>query len=92
MSKSSKPTKTSQWANGNCQGCGKPVLFVQYTNAIGTLVKMPLDPAPITFKVIRMEDGLVKVLGRADTDETTPVFVSHFSTCPNAKDFSGRNK
>lgn len=86
------PTKTSQWANGNCQGCGKPVLFVEYQNQAGATVRMPLDPAPITFKVVRMDDGQVKVLGRADKDERMPTFVSHFSTCPNAKEFSGRNK
>ena len=66
-----------------CKGCHKPIVWGM--TADGT--KVPLDPQPPVYAVRqteRMADGTVRIL-RLDKDEA---MVSHFSTCPNASQFS----
>lgn len=66
----------------SCRGCGKPLIFARDSES-GKIV--PLDPVPPTW---RLEKDLTgeEVAVRSDA------LVSHFSTCPNANDFSAGRK
>lgn len=64
-----------------CKGCGKEIVWA--VTAEGR--KIPLDPRPPVYSLIDTPRGKEAV-------RTTLAMVSHFSTCPNANDFSGSKK
>ena len=72
-----------------CQGCGKPIVWG--TTPSGD--KIPLDPSAPVYKVTGQMAGgpAVELLPAAERRLTGP-FVSHFSTCPKASDFSFSRK
>jgi hypothetical protein len=69
-----------------CKGCGKKIVFAQTQDG----KTIPLDPSPPVYGLMRFkgEDGnwVYRV------DKAGMMFVSHFSTCPKAADFSGSKK
>ena len=68
-----------------CAGCGKAIIWARSEAG----AKIPLDAvAPVYFLDGREEGpaGLPHAL-RAET-----TYVSHFATCPNAAQFSGRSR
>jgi len=67
---------------GACRGCGKTIKWA--TTKEGKWI--PLDPQPPVFRMERDFDGTL--IARLDRD----AFVSHFSTCPKANQFSGLKK
>ena len=69
------------FVTATCDGCGKPVVFARLTSG----KHVPLDPVPPCYRVQLHEDGPVAVLERDR-------WVSHFSTCSKASDFSGGSK
>ena len=85
---------------GACRGCGKPVLWVAIIKADGKPGRLPLDPrAPVYFVGGRTDpDGVPcasKANGLRDPLVENPLpeaYVSHFSTCSKANDFSASNR
>ena len=69
--------------SATCRGCGKPILWA--TTREGK--KIPLDPKAPVYYVIG--DGHDTPFAEKTTGG---YFVSHFSTCPKANDFSGSKK
>jgi hypothetical protein len=67
---------------GTCRGCGRPVVWLIDTEGKNQI----LDPTPPVF--IARRNGNGEVIAQ----RTHAAFVSHFSTCPKADQFSGRNK
>jgi hypothetical protein len=65
----------------NCRGCGKPLLFVKDANG----KVHPLDAsAPVYMLQADLTGATIAV--------RTTAYVSHFSTCPKANDFSASNR
>lgn len=85
-----------------CRGCGKPILWLYVP---GRPKPIPVDPMAAVY-VIDAES--VKLDGNGRVDRSQPLrgervtmhpgtklqtaVVTHFATCPNAAEFSGRNK
>ena len=67
---------------GICKGCGKKIVWAVTQEG----KKIPLDPAPPVYMLMRFHDENGRWVYRCDKGGT--VFVSHFSTCPKANDFS----
>jgi len=55
-----------------CKGCGQEIKWVE----MATGKKMPLDHKPL--QMVQVKDGIGEVI---------PVYMPHFATCPNAKEF-----
>ena len=70
-----------------CRFCGAPVIWVQTDKG----KTMPIDPDPVEHGNLRLipvgETGKVHYLkkGELEEDSPEPRYVSHFATCPNAK-------
>lgn len=62
-----------------CRGCGRPIIWAVTANA----KKIPLDARAVVY---RLHEGAV---GAPQAIKATDVYVSHFSTCPKADQFSG---
>ncbi|HKQ57981.1 MAG TPA: hypothetical protein VJY35_08940 [Candidatus Eisenbacteria bacterium] len=67
-----------------CQGCGADIFFAITPNG----ARMPLDAKPVP--------GLYNLLQPDASGQDRCAFAgkgytSHFTTCPKARDFSGRN-
>jgi len=81
---------------GICNGCGKKIVWLQMED--GT--KVPLDPTPAVYFIEGQTGGSIENNAtyrgrRANGHKERAVgqaMVSHFATCPQAADFSGRNK
>ena len=69
-----------------CKGCGKKMIWG--TSQEGQSV--PLDPSPPAYSLMRFKDESGKWIYRCT--QMGLVFVSHFSTCSKASDFSGNKK
>jgi hypothetical protein len=73
-----------------CKGCGAPILWAHTS----TGATVPLDPRPVVFRVERFTaapDGALTELHVSATSRGELVercFVSHFSTCSKAAEFS----
>lgn len=65
-----------------CKGCGKPIVWAKTLE--GKMI--PLDPKPPIYWV--EDDGN----GGQACHRIREGMVSHFSTCPNANDFSASKK
>jgi hypothetical protein len=63
-----------------CRGCQKKIIWI--TTPDGK--RVPLDPVPAIYEV----DPVNPTIG----ERTKSAMVSHFATCPNASDFSGKNR
>jgi len=69
-----------------CKGCGAEILWARNENG----KKIPLDAkAPVYVLTIREDMGIEARCQRAEKGRA---FVSHFSTCPKANEFSGSKK
>lgn len=70
---------------GTCTKCKREILWAVNPD---TGAKVPLDPKALVFKVWTGENGesLCQPVSAGD------FAVTHFSTCPDAAAFSGRNK
>ena len=73
-------------ADSKCRGCGKKIIWA--ITAEGK--NIPLEAVAPVFAVdeYTLDDGVVVNLAR----RAERTFVSHFSVCPKANEFSGRNK
>jgi hypothetical protein len=72
---------------GTCRGCGQPVLWVEM--AVSGK-RNPLDPEPHPSGTIAIDTaGKAHYLKRGQEIFIDPNerYVSHFSTCPRAKEF-----
>lgn len=77
-----------------CEGCGKRIVWVVVNG-----MNIPLDPTPPVYELIGTYDGgweplrakLSKLYGKGD-DRRRGAMVSHFVTCPNREEFSGKGK
>jgi len=67
-----------------CQGCGKPIVFAKNSET-GKLI--PLDPKALVY---HYNGGDLD--GEFEVHRLTSAWVSHFATCPNASQFSGKNR
>ncbi len=65
-----------------CRGCGRPVVFAKDPDGKWQV----LDNTAPVWKQIGVKDGIARVVREPSA------LVSHFSTCPKADDFSGRNR
>lgn len=78
---------------GVCEGCGKRIWWINQDGK-----RVPLDPVAPTYQVLLHDstDPAQPLRGRwvrANAEgEREPALVSHFSTCPEANRFSGRNR
>lgn len=70
----------------SCKGCGRPILWATNTET-GKMV--PLDPTAPVYILSTHGDGETKTCCRAPTDAFA---VSHFATCPEANQFSGKSR
>ncbi len=71
---------------GVCRACGKPMLFALNPKTGNTI---PLDARPVVYRATKnAETGEIEV---TQTQEEN-LFVSHFSTCPEARNFTKRKK
>lgn len=73
-----------------CRGCGAPIVWAK--TLAGRFI--PLDATPVAEKPADKRYSLVNQDG-ADGPTAVPVFaqyVSHFTTCPKAAEFSGKGK
>lgn len=68
---------------GKCKGCGREILWAKSSKGFS----IPLDPNIVVYSVV---DGIAVKVPPSLIGEK--FYVSHFSTCPNADDFSGKNK
>lgn len=74
-------------SEARCRGCKKEIVWA--TTSTGK--NIPLDPSVTVYSVVPERGRLIAV-------QPTPgvlgerFLVSHFNTCPNANDFSGKNK
>lgn len=68
-----------------CRGCGKKIVWG--VTLAGK--KIPLDPTP---PVYRSTEGQQINTDGVFIERASDAYVSHFATCPNANDFSGKNK
>lgn len=59
--------------NDRCRGCGKKIEWIEYTDRAGETKRIPLDPAPPTYRFDPVEMRYL----RSDAK------VSHFATCTN---------
>ena len=71
---------TTQFAQKTCK-CGKRIVWAKTPE--GKVV--PLDPVAPTY------DVRLNLMGD-QTAERSSAYVSHFATCPNANDFSGKGR
>lgn len=65
--------------DGKCGGCGKKVIW----GTSETGARVPLDPVPPVYRIV----GAASV-GYAKLVRDKQAYVSHFSTCPSANQFS----
>lgn len=81
--------QVAQRATSPCRGCGRPILWI--TTADGKTV--PLDPTPPVYHRVwdPDSDSHFWIRDGSGSGERTAM-VSHFSTCPKAGQFSGRNR
>lgn len=77
--------------NGNkCKSCGAAIRWVRVTSSrTGKEAAMPVDDRPSLRGNILIDGDEATVLSNAEADEVrlsggTPMFLSHFATCPNA--------
>lgn len=70
-----------------CRGCGKPIVWAVTPKG----KPIPLDPrAPVyTVAIVKGEQQCSRA---TDPELRWALMVSHFATCPNANDFSGRGR
>lgn len=65
-----------------CKSCDAPIRWVKMSKSGKA---MPLDDAPSAEGTIAVDQGVGHVLkGLAIVEYAGPLFISHFSTCPNA--------
>jgi hypothetical protein len=71
----------------SCRGCGRKILWAKDT-ATGKAI--PLDTTPPIYMVTQdAENNLSSVRANQNFNTGEPMFyVSHFTTCPKANDFS----
>lgn len=75
----------SDYQTSPCKGCGKPIVW----GVLDGLKRIPLDPAPPVYRVMkryRAPGGERVIVDR----DSTGTMVSHLVTCPAANDFSGK--
>ena len=81
----------------HCQSCGAEITWVRN---ISTGKRMPLDGHDLAWpRITRTGTGPhdggqtdAALVELATRDQTEPMHVSHFSTCPQAKTWRGRNR
>ena len=61
-----------------CRGCKKKIVWAETQDG----KKIPLDPSPPVYMLMRFKDQNDKWVYRCDKGGT--VFVSHWATCPEA--------
>lgn len=66
-----------------CRGCGKEIVFAKNPDT-GRLI--PLDAKALCYRVVE------EVPGQLSAYRAKDCMVTHFATCPDAKDFSGSGK
>ena len=66
-----------------CRGCGAPIVWAVLEN--GT--KVPLDPKPPVYHT-----GTLRPDGGVNATRDREALVSHFATCPQANQFSGKGR
>lgn len=75
-----------------CRGCGREILWTKTDNG----KNMPVDPEPAgngTFALLRVAGELrarhykVAMQHVSEVDGPPDLYVSHWATCPQAKDF-----
>jgi hypothetical protein len=69
-----------------CRGCGKEIVWAETSHG----KKVPLDPKALVFSVMDQGGKLIAVKPSGGPAGER-FMVSHFATCPDAEDFSGRN-
>lgn len=81
----------------DCRGCGRPMVWAVTPDG----KKIPLDPKASVYRVTSNGPNepptaeLVRTrqtVGDNDVVQEDSYMVSHFHTCPNASDFSGRSR
>ena len=65
-----------------CHGCNKEIVWAQTKDG----VRIPLDPRAPVYRLLGDSRDPAPVI----RDKTA--MVSHFATCPNANEFSGKKK
>jgi len=77
---------------GKCRGCGAEILWIETASG----KSMPCDPDPVKYwekskaagKATRPDGVTVSCEYEGDLDKATGIgYISHFSTCPQAKNF-----
>jgi hypothetical protein len=71
-----------------CKGCGGPIHWVE----LGTGKRHPVNPSPNAAGTIARIEGVWRVLRGSDQTRGVVRYVSHFATCPNARDFRGGSR
>lgn len=70
-----------------CRTCRARIVWVK--TAAGK--QMPIDVDPTVRGNIALDDGVAEVLSLASAEAAkhrgVPLYISHFATCPDAKDF-----
>ena len=69
--------------------CGKNVIFAKVVKRDGSEGKVPLDPAAPVYYVCVDVDSDECTAERAPSTNASGYYVSHFTTCSAANEFSG---
>ena len=73
----------------HCQSCGRAIIWA--TSPTGA--RLPLDARPVTVYGVAPQEGYATPLaGKADRLDHSPVYISHFLTCPNAGQHSHQRR
>ena len=65
------------------------MIFAAIIKADGKPGTVPLDPRAPVYQIVRWDDGVAQAERVGKEQE---IYVSHFSTCPKAGQFSGGNR
>lgn len=74
-------------SQSHCKGCGAEILWAKNEND----KMIPLDAKAPVYLIKDVKDGETRCL-RVGRDDLPACYVSHFSTCPKANEFSGGKK
>ena len=65
----------------NCRSCSAPIIWARTTRGKA----IPLDAQPTSLGNIEISDGHATYV-TADVNVIVPRYISHFATCPDAKE------
>lgn len=63
-----------------CRSCGAKILWVE----LGSTRRMPVDAEPVEGGNVLLRGGFAEIIKPQEVLPGTPLYKSHFATCPHA--------